>query len=334
VSCTPVCSTECETQRVEPLECVIAIEAGGPHLTDIVLSSLILGYHRLSDSATPVFSAAPYSPTLGRATRNAATGQWRWADPFMAVVPLRPAAVASVATATAPKAPLPPPTGYIAFTRGRNYAGATPAGVSDIALVDVATGKVRVVAENGRQPDVRNDGRIVFNGEGGSRDDLQVVAPDGTGLRPISKHPEDSAARWSDDGGRLAFHSLLAGVSDRIFIQENAEVQEEPMHLQLGNEPLYGRYPFWTADGLGYTGCIRGSCGIRVTGLNWAPKISGTFPLFVERTLSNGGEGSERNLPELWAAWEREGRVGDGALRGAGRPQDQAVLGQLGRPWR
>ena len=124
---------------------------------------------------------------------------------------------------------------------------------------------------------MRNDGRIVFNGEGGGRDDLQVVAPDGTGLRPISKHPEDSAARWSDDGGRLAFHSLLAGVSDRIFIQENAEVQEEPMHLQLGNEPLYGRYPFWTGDGLGYSGCIRGSCGIRVTGLNWAPKISQTF---------------------------------------------------------
>jgi Tol biopolymer transport system component len=145
-------------------------------------------------------------------------------------------------------------------------------------MVDVTSGAIRVVAENGRQPDVRNDGRIAFNGVGGGRDDLQTVSPDGRSLAALSVHPEDSAPRWSDDGTSVAFHSALAGGdNDRLFIQPDASHREEPMHLQYGNSPLYGRYPFWTSDGLGYSGCIGGGCGIWVTGLKWAPKISQTF---------------------------------------------------------
>ena len=71
--------------------------------------------------------------------------------------------------ARTPKGPLPPPSGRIAFTRGRDYNAPIPAGYNDIAVVDVKTGEVRVVAQYGRQPDMRSDGRIVFNGEGGGR---------------------------------------------------------------------------------------------------------------------------------------------------------------------
>jgi hypothetical protein len=259
------------------VDCTIALVAPGPGLTDLAITAMVLGYgESMGDRFWAAFDRPVFAP-LGKATRDVDTGQWRWGDPFIQVASLNPMPAPVAAAPAVPKGPLPPPSGQIVFTRGRDNNGPTPAGVSDIAVVDVKTGQTQVLAQNGRQPDVRNDGRIVFNGEGSGRDDLQVIEPDGSGLRPISKHPEDSAPRWSDDGRKLAFHSMLAGVNDRLFIQENSEVQEEPMHLQYGDSPLYGRYPFWTSDGLGYSGCIGGNCGIWVTGLKWAPKITQTF---------------------------------------------------------
>ena len=49
-----------------------------------------------------------------------------------------------------------PGAGRIVFAQGRGDE-------TDIALLDVATGKISVPASNGRQPDIRQDGNIVFN---------------------------------------------------------------------------------------------------------------------------------------------------------------------------
>ncbi len=264
--------------RNDVVDCNIIVVSPGPGLTDIAIAAAVLTYGReVSGDFSPVFNQEPYTQ-LGQAVRDVETGQWHWTDPFLQVVSLAPPTpTPAPAGANTTRTPLPPATGHIAFTQARGRT-------TDIALVDAATGVIRVVAENGRQPDVRNDGRIVFNGTGGGRDDLQMVNPDGSNLRAVSVHPEDSAPRWSDDGRQLAFHSMLAGVNDRLFIQPNAEVREEPMHLQMnsfkGAVPLWGRFPVWSGKNLGFQGCDYwsggGSCGIWLTGLAWAPKISDT----------------------------------------------------------
>jgi hypothetical protein len=249
----------------EVVDCSVTLVSPGPGLTDLAIASTVLAYGRATQPRyNPAFDQPAFAP-LGKAVRDVETGQWRWSDPFIRVVSLKPVPVPTAAAPPTPKGPLPPPSGRIAFTRGRDYNSPSPAGVSDIVIVDAKTGETRVMAENGRQPDVRNDGRIVFNGEGGGRDDLQVVEPDGSRLRPISVHPEDSAPRWSDDGKMLAFHSLLGAATDQLFLQRNAEAREEPILLRtrrLDN----GRYPFWTSRGVGFSGCIGGGCGIWLGG--------------------------------------------------------------------
>ncbi len=273
----PCATTHEEHNKIWPNEqvsCDVTLVAPGPGLTDITVAATALGFARSmrgDNGYTPVYSEEPFG-LLGRATREAESGQWRWIDPFLQVVSLKPvAAAAPPAAAPAAKGPLPPATGHIAFTRTRDLNGPTPAGLSDIAVVDVRTGEVRVVAQNGRQPDMRNDGRIVFNGEGGGRDDLQVVQPDGGNLAAISMHPEDSAPAWSG-GNSLAFHSTLAGGTDRIFVQWNGDQRAEPQYLEIDNGanlgPFTGRYPVWVGGRIAYSGCnswaTGSACGIYI----------------------------------------------------------------------
>ena len=82
-------------------------------------------------------------------------------------------------------APSSPGAGRIVFAQGRGDE-------TDIALLDVATGKISVPASNGCQPDIRQDGNIVFNGQGGGRENLFTVQPDGSFLTQVSRFAEDS----------------------------------------------------------------------------------------------------------------------------------------------
>ena len=71
----------------DPQECFIAIEAGGEHLTDIVVASTITAQNMLLagyDARTPDFSQPPFH-LLGQAYREG--DQWRWREPFLEVVP-------------------------------------------------------------------------------------------------------------------------------------------------------------------------------------------------------------------------------------------------------
>jgi uncharacterized protein YraI len=260
------------------VDCSITLVSPGPGLSDIALAATVLGYgEEVSAGFSPIFSQAPYTQ-LGKAARDVDTGQWHWKDPFLQVVSLTapPAATPAPEVTSGPRTPPPPATGHIAFTQGRGNA-------TDIAVVDLASKAIAVAAGNGRQPDTRSDGRIVFNGTGGGRNDLQAVDPDGRNLRAVSVHPEDSAPRWSDDGQSVAFHSTLAGGSDeRLYLQLDASNRAEPLHLQVdgqgGAHALWGAYPFWVGRNLGFQGCDYweggSACGIWVSPLNWAPIIS------------------------------------------------------------
>jgi hypothetical protein len=253
-------------------ECNVTLVSPGPGLTDLAIAAAVLGYGRAeSASFSPVFDREPFT-LLGKPVRDIESGQWRWSDPFLQVVSLKPVvAPAAAAVPAAPKGPLPPPSGRIAFTRGRDYNAPIPAGYNDIAVVDVKTGEVRVVAQFGRQPDMRNDGRIVFNGEGGGREDLHTVEPDGSNLTQIGAHPEDSYPSWSD-GAAVAFHSQLAGPQDRIFVQWNTQGREEPEYLEVDSgsnmRPFTGRFPVWVGGRIAYSGCDewanRSNCGLRI----------------------------------------------------------------------
>ena len=253
-------------------ECNVTLVSPGPGLTDLAIAAAVLGYGRAENASfSPVFDREPFT-LLGKPVRDIESGQWRWSDPFLQVVSLKPvAAPAAAAVPAAPKGPLPPPSGRIAFTRGRDYNAPIPAGYNDIAVVDVKTGEVRVVAQFGRQPDMRNDGRIVFNGEGGGREDLHTVEPDGSNLTQIGAHPEDSYPSWSD-GAAVAFHSQLAGPQDRIFVQWNTQGREEPEYLEVDSgsnmRPFTGRFPVWVGGRIAYSGCDewanRSNCGLRI----------------------------------------------------------------------
>lgn len=270
------CSTTHEEHNTiwpnELVECNITLVSPGPGLTNLAIAAAVLGYGKAENgSFSPVFDREPFT-LLGKPVRDIDSGQWRWSDPFLQVVSLKPvAAPAAAAAPAAPKGPLPPPTGRIAFTRGRDYNAPIPAGYNDIAVVDVKTGELRVVAQFGRQPDMRSDGRIVFNGEGGGREDLHTVEPDGSNLTQIGAHPEDSYPSWSD-GAAVAFHSQLAGPPDRIFVQWNTQGREEPVHLEVDSgsnmRPFTGRFPIWVGGRIAYSGCDewanRSNCGLRI----------------------------------------------------------------------
>jgi Tol biopolymer transport system component len=60
------------------------------------------------------------------------------------------------------------------------------------------------------------DGRIVLS----SGRDLLTVAPDGSGLAPLTATPgvEEAQASWSPDGSRVAFRVGTAGTSDVLQI--------------------------------------------------------------------------------------------------------------------
>jgi uncharacterized protein YraI len=248
----------------EVVDCSIIVVSPGPGLTDIAVAAAALVYGKdLSWDFSPVFDQGPYTQ-LGKAVRDVETGQWRWQDPFLEVVSLAPPTPMPVpASAKVTRTPPPPATGHIAFTRGRGDA-------TDIAVVDVASKAIQVAAENGRQPDMRGDGRIVFNGTGGGHEDLHTVDPDGSNLTQIGQHPEDSYPTWSSDGKSVAFHSSMVEEVDRLFIQWNASRGEEPEHWRvddrIGLKPLLGRYATWTGSKIAFSGCDawskRGSCGI------------------------------------------------------------------------
>lgn len=148
----------------------------------------------------------------------------------------------------------PPPAaalhGHIVFVAGSDAN-------ARVVAVDAATGSAADVANNATQPDVRSDGRVVYNGVGGGREDLFTVNLDGSQARMISMHSEDSYPHWSPSGASVVFHSSLQGDgTDRIYIQWDANTTQEASILQISGQDILGQYPTWLPNWrVAYSGC-------------------------------------------------------------------------------
>ena len=168
-------------------------------------------------------------------------------------------AVAPV-TAAQPAAPGP--------LAGRIVYPQTAGGSTNLIVVDAAQRNTWQLAADARQPDIRGDGRVVYNGIGGGKDNLFSVRLDGSGEIQNSNHTEDSAPFWSPSGASAVFYSTQAGDhKERIYIQQDMGSREEPTALQVSGFDSYGRSPVWLENWrIAYSGCDYwaggGQCGI------------------------------------------------------------------------
>ena len=223
-------------------------------------------------------------PITGRVAGNA----W-WQVTFKGKPAWIAAAVASVsadATSAAIVTSIPPPpagskaaantstsnastgAGRIVFAQGRGEA-------TDVALLDVATGKISVVASNGRQPDIRQDGNIVFNGQGGGKENLFRVQPDGSFLTQISRFAEDAYPQWAINAPAVIYQSTAGGTEPVICAQTDTSGPQADSRMWIQFEggkrgtpmQVFGRFPTWIDIGrIAFSGCdgwVGGSrCGI------------------------------------------------------------------------
>ena len=170
---------------------------------------------------------------------------------------------------------------------GRIYYSANKFGIPELRAIDAATGAKWTILDYARQPDVRSDGRIVFDGTGGGRDNLWAINPDGSSPLAVSMHTEDSYPNWSPSSISVAFDSALQGDGvSRIYVQSDASVPEEPTLLRIDGRAAAGRFATWLPDWrIAFTGCdywLGGAnCGI------WATASDGSSQGAL---LSSGGE--------------------------------------------
>ncbi len=144
--------------------------------------------------------------------------------------------------------PQPPSTlnGHILFTSG-----------NAVQVVDAGTKAVWPLAANARQPDIRGDGRVVFNSVGGGKDNIITINLDGSRDNMVGAHPEDGYPHWSRTGDSAVFHSTLQGDGrQRIYIQRDMTHREEPGKLMVGNTEVFGAYPTWLKSWrIAFSGC-------------------------------------------------------------------------------
>jgi hypothetical protein len=240
-------------------------------------------------------------------------------------------------TPVATPAPTGPPqglSGRIAFATGNGDN-------TNIAVVDVATRGVWTLFGNGRQPDMRGDGRVVFDGSGGGKDNLITVNLDGSAEIITGMHPEDSYPSWSPSGESAVFYSTLQGDgTERIYIQWDMTRAQDAAVLKVSSRDVLGRAPTWIQTWrIAFSGCnywdSGSKCGIwtinsdgsgqptqltermddRSTDslgsqLLYASTISGNWDVFV---VTDGG-GPGRNLTnssdhEVGATFSPDGRA-------------------------
>lgn len=160
--------------------------------------------------------------------------------------------------APAQSQPLPSAlSGHIVYSSGNT-----------IYVVDAGTNAIWPLAANGRQPDIRGDGRVVYNGVGGGKDNLITVNLNGSLDNMVGAHPEDSYPHWSRTGDSAVFHSTLQGDGrQRIYIQRDMTHREEPGKLMVGNTEVFGTNPTWLKSWrIAFSGCdywaAGSNCGI------------------------------------------------------------------------
>ncbi|MGQ9627188.1 MAG: NBR1-Ig-like domain-containing protein, partial [Anaerolineae bacterium] len=179
---------------------------------------------------------------------------------------------------TLPAVYTPPParlSGLIAYTE---FNVSYPQHTYDVYIANPDGSNRRLLVHQARQPQFRADGRLIYNGDGGGKNDLFAINPDGSDERQVTNHPEDSHPTWSPMDGRFAFDSTqlkadVAGTrADMIFVQDDVYSRPpvNPRLILWGNYRMFGRYPLWLADDfIAFKGCNYwadgGKCGILKT---------------------------------------------------------------------
>jgi hypothetical protein len=241
----------------------------------ISLQSLVLDVAPRADASS--YSGSLYLDDLVAV----AGGGLVQAAPVESAAPSAPAAgVATVQPAAATPAGAVCPTGRIVFAQGSG-------GVTNLMVLDVASKGVSTLFGNARQPNVRGDGRVVFNATGGGKDNLFGINVNGSGERMISPHPEDSYPQWSPAGESVVFFSTQQGDGkERIYIQGNANQVEEPTMMKINGRDAFGRDPTWLPTGrVAFSGCDYwaggGQCGI------WTVNSDGGGPVRLTERMQD-----------------------------------------------
>ena len=175
---------------------------------DFPISLQALVFDGVPDGGGP-FNGAIYLDDLGVGEASAVAGTGGGASAGATATPATGAPAAGAPTGL---------SGRIVYTSG-----------TGVYLVDVSTGKSGQFRNFARQADMRGDGRIIWNGVGGGRDDIFTANLDGSLEQKPGKHPEDSYPSWSPSGASAVFHSTLQGDNkDRIYIHNDIGAQQEP----------------------------------------------------------------------------------------------------------
>ncbi len=180
----------------------------------------------------------------------------------------QPGETPAPAAATPPPVVAPALSGTIAFPVFNPQRGRY-----DVYVASTDGSGRRVVVQEARQPDFRDDGRLAVNGDGGGRDNIWSMNRDGGDARAISRHPEDAHPSWSGDGGRIAFDSLLGQdkSAPRIYVHDDLSAKHEPRMVMFASYEIRGRVSTWLSDGrIVFNGCnywdTGGNCGLYAVG--------------------------------------------------------------------
>jgi Tol biopolymer transport system component len=221
---------------------------------------------RTGEVPAPAATAAAVETAVVTSTIPATT---RRATPAGATPVARQQAGATPAPTQPPRRPVAPLTGRIVYAQGSG-------GTSNLMVVNAADGATSWLAADARQPDVRADGRVIFDGIGGGKLNLWSIYLDGSKLREVSPHPEDSYPSWAPSGEGAVFYSTQHGdKKERVYIQQDTTRVEEPVTLKVNGKDAFGRTPTWLGNGrIAFSGCdywAGGSqCGI------WAVNSDGS----------------------------------------------------------
>jgi hypothetical protein len=221
---------------------------------------------RTGEVPAPAATAAAVETAVVTSTIPATT---RRATPAGATPVARQQAGATPAPTQPPRRPVAPLTGRIVYAQGSG-------GTSNLMVVNAADGATLWLAADARQPDVRADGRVIFDGIGGGKLNLWSIYLDGSKLREVSPHPEDSYPSWAPSGEGAVFYSTQHGdKKERVYIQQDTTRVEEPVTLKVNGKDAFGRTPTWLGNGrIAFSGCdywAGGSqCGI------WAVNSDGS----------------------------------------------------------
>jgi serine/threonine protein kinase len=179
----------------------------------------------------------------------------------------RPAAPASTRTPTPTRAPTSPPPAAVA---GRiAFSVVDPSGSFILYSISASGTDERWLGDNLRQPSYRQDGKmIVANGQGGGREDLWKVSPDGSGTVSALGKPEDEDPIWlqSTSGFFIGFGSTRHGDGQwRLYLEDEA--------IFYGSGAIRGRFPVrLPGEKVAYAGCDYGfgsssNCGLFVVSM-------------------------------------------------------------------